>query len=78
VESGIFYLPLYPDEDGVVWNEAFLNSSDNALARLIPECSALENVVRVIDVRAVTGGRLLQVIMDGDEDRALAFLAPPS
>ena len=32
VESGIVYLPLYPDDLDVVWNEAFLNETPNQLA----------------------------------------------
>jgi hypothetical protein len=75
-ESGIHYLPLYPDEPGVVWNEDLLNRSPNVLAELVPQAVDVAEVVRVIHVPAVADGRLLHVIMDGDADRAIAFLAP--
>ena len=37
VESQIAYLPLYPDQNGVVWNEDFLNRSPNSLGRGVAE-----------------------------------------
>jgi hypothetical protein len=77
VESGIHYLPLYPDDDGVVWNEDFLNGSANCLAEIAPEFADLKGVVRVIRVADAARGKLLQVIMDAEADRALAFLAKP-
>jgi hypothetical protein len=77
VESKIAYLPVYPDDKRVVWNEDFLAHAANALAQVAPEYADMEHVVRVIDVAASTGGKLLQVVMDAEADRALAFLAPP-
>ena len=50
VESSIRYLPLYPDDPGVVFNEAFFLRSANALADLAPEFASLSDVLRVIDV----------------------------
>ena len=77
VESGIQYLPLYPDDPEVVWNDTFLNDSANCLAEVAPEFADMENVVRVIRVADVAGGRLLQVVMDAESDKALGFLAKP-
>jgi pyruvate,water dikinase len=77
VESGIHYLPLYPDDDEVVWNEGFLNGSASCLAEVAPDYADMEGVVRVIRVADLADGRLLQVIMDAEADRALAFLAEP-
>jgi len=78
VESKIAYLPVYPDDKRVVWNEDFLNGSPNSLAELVPEYADMEHVVQVIDVAAATGGKLMHAIMDAEADRALAFLAPPT
>jgi len=75
VESGIHYLPLYPDEPGVVWNEDFLLGSPNRLAEVAPEYADMEDVVRVIRVPDVADGMLLDVVMDAEADKALAFLA---
>ncbi len=76
VEAKITYLPLYPDGEGAIWNEEFLNNSPNALAEIVPKYADLEEVVKIIDVRKVSDGRYLHVIMDGEAERALAFLGP--
>ena len=77
VESGIHYLPLYPDDPEVVWNEDFLLGSVNCLAEIAPKYADVENVVRVIRVADAADGLLLQVIMDAEADKALGFLAEP-
>jgi hypothetical protein len=75
VESGIHYLPLYPDDPGVVWNEEFLEKAPNCLAEVAPDFADMAGVVRVIRVADVADGRLLQLVMDAETDRALAYLA---
>jgi hypothetical protein len=77
VESGINYLPLYPDDPEVVWNDGFLMGSDNCLAEIAPEYADMAEVVRVIRVADAADGKLLQLVMDAEADRALAYLAPP-
>ncbi len=77
VESGIRYLPLYPDDPGVIFNEPFLTRSENVLPRLLPEFAHLDRVVRVIDVPEATGGQVLRVLMNADLDEAVGVLAPP-
>jgi pyruvate,water dikinase len=74
VEASIRYLPLYPDEHGVVFNDAFLMDSPNALVGILPDAASHEGIVRVIDLSAATGGRLLRVLMNADEDEAVAYL----
>jgi hypothetical protein len=37
----------------------------------------MEHVVRVIRVADAADGKLLQVVMDAEADKALAFLAEP-
>jgi predicted nucleotidyltransferase len=78
VESNIRYLPLYPDDPEVRFNEAFFLGAPNALASLVPEMGGLSAVLRVIDVPAATGGRVLRVLMNGDLDEAVGLLAQPS
>jgi pyruvate,water dikinase len=77
VEADIRYLALYPDEEGVIFAEDFFRHSPNALSKLLPEYEHLSNVVRVIDVPEVSGGRELCVIMDAENERGLGFLADP-
>jgi pyruvate,water dikinase len=77
VESSIRYLPLYPDDEGVVLNERFLLGSPNVLDELAPEFASLRDIVRVIDVPAATNGMVLRVLMNADLDEALGVLVQP-
>jgi hypothetical protein len=77
VESSIRYLPLYPDDAGVVFREDFLKRSPNILGSLLPAYSGLAEVIRVIDVPDATGGRILRVLMNADLDKAVGVLALP-
>ncbi|MBN2586450.1 MAG: hypothetical protein JXA64_11920 [Candidatus Fermentibacteraceae bacterium] len=75
VEAGIRYLPLYPDDRSIVFRKEFFAESENVLCRLLPDCGALADVVRVIDVKASTGGKILRIAMSGDEGEAVAYFA---
>jgi hypothetical protein len=77
VEAGIRYLPLYPDDPGVVFQESFLLGAPNRLAELLPDHAALADCVRVIDVPAATHGRVLRIYQNADLDHAVAVLEEP-
>jgi len=77
VESGIRYLPLYPDDPGIKFNDQFLSSSPNRLAELLPEFKELEDTVRVIDVPASSQGKVIQILMNGDRGLAVALFSEP-
>jgi pyruvate,water dikinase len=77
VEASIYYLPLYPEDAGVTFNENFLTSQTNILADLLPAFASLAEVIRVIDIPALTGGQVLQVLMNAEDEKAVAILAPP-
>jgi hypothetical protein len=78
VEANIRYLPLYPDEDGVAFNELFLTRTENVLSKVTPEFAHLSDVVRLIDVPKATDGLVLKVLMNADLDEGLGVLGPPS
>lgn len=75
VEADIHYLPLYPDEAGNRFHEQFFKETPNALERLLPDDREFAALVHVIEVPEVSNGRTLRVVMDGDADHALAYLA---
>jgi hypothetical protein len=77
VEASIRYLPLFPDDTGVVFNERFLLDSPSIFETLAPDFADLAGTVRVIDVPAVTGGLVLRVLMNADLERAVGVLSPP-
>ncbi len=78
VEANIRYLPLYPEDQGVVFNHLFLKRSENILGELLPEYKYLEDVIRVIDVPKVTGGRVLRISMNAELEEALGYLSSHS
>ena len=73
-EDSIAYVPLYPDEPDVIFNEEFFSQARNSLVEILPECSEFERWVRVIDVPRNTGGGRLRLMTDANTDRGLAFI----
>ena len=74
VESSIRYLPLYPDDPGVRFNEPFFRYAKNLLPTIAPDYAHLAEVVKIIDVRAETEGKVLSVLLNADLDEALALV----
>ncbi len=77
VEASIRYLPLYPDDPEVLFNERFLRRAGSVLGQVVPEFARLSEVLRVIDVPRETNGLTLRVLMNADLEEAVAFLSPP-
>jgi hypothetical protein len=77
VEASIHYLPLYPDDPGIIFNERFLTTQKNIFLELLPEFADLSATIRVIDIPASTGGLVLKVLMNADLEKAVAILAEP-
>lgn len=79
VESSIRYLPLYPDDEGIVFDTRFLTGAPSILAELLPGDARLADVVRVIDVPQATRGLALHILMNTDLELAVGmFAAAPS
>ncbi|MFN2196312.1 MAG: PEP/pyruvate-binding domain-containing protein [Anaerolineales bacterium] len=77
VESSIRYLPLYPDDPGILFNEDFFIRNENMLTHLLPSYEYLANVIHVVDVRTASDGDVLQVYMNAIDGEAAAVLVPP-
>lgn len=73
VESGIYPLPIYPDDPKTAFNWRFFEDAPNALSRLLPD-DRDSGCVKVIDVPAVSGGRALEIVMDGEKEQAIGYL----
>ncbi|MFC2134806.1 PEP/pyruvate-binding domain-containing protein [Bacteroidota bacterium] len=78
VESQIRYLPLYPDDEGILFNREFFENSENILEEMIPEFAHLKDVVKVIDVPNSTEGYVLKVLANAEIDTAVGMLAEAS
>ncbi|PKN80535.1 MAG: hypothetical protein CVU51_14720, partial [Deltaproteobacteria bacterium HGW-Deltaproteobacteria-1] len=48
----IFYMAIYPEKDGVLFNTAWMKKQPNILTDLMPEDARFANVVHVYDMRA--------------------------
>ncbi len=78
VESHIYPLAIYPGEAGNPFRRNFFEEELNALPALIPDVARYQNVIKVIDVPALTGGRVLELAMSGEESRAVAYFKRPA
>ena len=74
VEAHIYPLPLYPNAPDTIFNRAFFDEAVNVLGELLPADARYAPFVKVIDVPMVAGGRYLELVMDGEQDEALAYL----
>jgi hypothetical protein len=74
VESSIYPLPIYPNDPQVTFNRDFLDGTSNALTDLLPDTAAYADHVKVIDIPAASNGRTLEIVMNADQEEALAYL----
>jgi hypothetical protein len=74
-ESGICYLPVFPDDEKTFFNERVLLRSQNILSELLPEYAFLADVVRVIDIPVTSNGHVMHVLMNAELGEAVALLA---
>ncbi|MFZ5563305.1 MAG: PEP/pyruvate-binding domain-containing protein, partial [Thermodesulfobacteriota bacterium] len=72
IETGIFYLAIYPEDPEVVFNPEFVYSLPNRLPALVPESARLSHVVSVVDTTAA--GLVLH--SDMVTQTAVCYLAP--
>jgi len=77
VEGQIRYIPLFPDDEGIQFNEHFLTGAPNILSEVLPEYAKLAGVVRLIDVPEATNGNVLRVLMNAELSEAIGLLAKP-
>jgi pyruvate,water dikinase len=74
VESNILYLPVYPGDPGAEFNTAFFSRSPGILGQLLPELGRFEDVIKVIEVPAVSNGAFAAVSIDAHTRDAVCFL----
>lgn len=74
VEAKILYLPLYPDDAANRFNERLFAEAENRLTQIVPSAEAFKDIIRVVHLPSATGGRRVSVLMNGESDRAVAFL----
>jgi hypothetical protein len=77
VEAAIVPVAIYPDQPGVVFHEDFLLRATNLLPALAPEFSSYSTVVHLIHVPSNTGGDLLHIFQNAQDQQGMGFFAPP-
>jgi hypothetical protein len=76
VEANIFPLALYLDDPQAHFNRDFFYHTPNQLAEYSPVDASLADCLRLIDVAAFRPGHHMELVMDDEQGRAVAFLAP--
>ena len=74
VESNIVTFPVYPDQGEGAFNHEFF-SQPTPTPPWPGQFQGLADCVKLFDIPALTGGKRLQVLLDGDEPQAVGFLA---
>jgi pyruvate, water dikinase len=74
VEADIKYLPLYPEDDEILFNNRFFTKSKNELEEILPSFGYLRDVVKVINVEENFYGKELVILMNSDLEKAIAYL----
>lgn len=75
VEANIFYLPLYPDDTGIVFNDRFFAETSNIFPNLLPEYAELAKFIHVIDLSSFEEGKNLNIVMNEEKSYAVAYLS---
>lgn len=76
VEANIKYLPLYPEDEDVIFNKEFF-ASKNALEDLLPSYGKFSDVVKVVRVENMFPGSEMLILMNGDLQKAVAYIDSP-
>jgi hypothetical protein len=76
VEANIYPLAIPMDDVDVSFNRAFFYDALNGLADWAPEFADLAGCLRLIEVASFRTGYHLDLVMDDEQSRAVAFLVP--
>lgn len=74
IESQIFPLAVHLDDIDAVFNRPFFYDSSNKLITWLPELEPMQNTLKLISVDDVAPGHIMELIMDSEAGRAVAFL----
>jgi Phosphoenolpyruvate synthase/pyruvate phosphate dikinase len=77
VEANIKYLPLYPEDDGVIFQTGFFHKNKNSLEEILPEYADLSHVIKVVNIAENYFKKELVILMNADLEKAVAFLEQP-
>ena len=76
VESNIYPLAIYFDDEDTIFNRNFFYESPNRINDIFPDISIPAKCLRLLEVAAYRRDHHLELVMDDDQSRTLAFLEP--
>jgi len=76
IESRIYPLAIYLDDEEMIFSEDFFYRSPSCLYEILPKDQQQAECVQVIDVTSYRPNHHLSLVMDDEEGRAVAFLVP--
>ena len=74
VESNIYPLAINLDDTDMIFRQGFFCESPNHLADFLPEEAHLPRCLRLIDAASYQPGYHLELVMDDEQGRSVAFL----
>jgi hypothetical protein len=74
VESNIYPLAIYLDDENVIFNRDFFYTTPNHLTDFLPDLRYQEENLRLIDVADYKPGHHLELVMDDEEGHSTAYL----
>jgi len=74
VESNIYPLAVFLDDDDATFNQEFFYQTPNRLGDFLPGKANLEGCLRMIDVKDFRPNACLELILDEEKSRAVALL----
>ena len=76
VESNIYPLAIYMEDDDVIFNRDFFYKTPNRLLQVLPDSVEMAKCLRLIEVSAYRHFHHLELVMDDEQGRAVAYLIP--
>ncbi len=76
VESNIYPLAIYMEDDDVIFNRDFFYKTPNRLLQVLPDAVEMAKCLRLIEVGSYRHFHNLELVMDDEQGRAVAYLVP--
>jgi hypothetical protein len=74
VEAHIYPLALALHDPETEFQREFFEQAENVLTQLLPQETSWKDIIRVIDIPTARDGAHLELVMDGEEGVAMAYL----
>jgi hypothetical protein len=75
MEAQIYPLAVYLDDEDAFFNQRFFSESENTISKFVDVDKDIEECIRVIEVEAYRPEHHVEIVMDDEKGRAVAFLS---